>query len=429
MHAVLATMGTDGDVFPYLGLGQELRARGHSVTLLANEHHRRHALELGLQFDPSITESEYEGLIADPRLWHPWKSAALGARLGLDFLKRHYAQLEQHSRAPGSVLVAHPSMLAGRMLQERQGTPMANLVLQPMLLRSTIEPPVLPAGPRLPRWAPEFVARAYLRFVDGFGNRLMRGQLNAFRKPLGLPPIRHVFRWMFSPDLLIGMFPDWYGRPQRDWPPQTRLADFPMHEGVAGEPELDAELAAFCRNGPAPVAFTLGTGMKHAARFFSEAVEACRLLGARGILLTKFSEALPFALPASIRHARFAPFSRLFPLCAAVVHHGGAGTVARALAAGTPQLILPLAWDQPDNAFRVQQLGAGTWLPARRRRAKDLARELQKLAAPEVKAQCQALAGRFAGTTGLARAAVLLEELHAARNAPERGHHAVLQQS
>src|SRR5205809_725560 len=81
---------------------------------------------------------------------------------------------------------------------------------------------------------------------------------------------------------------------------------------------------------------------------------------------------LPTPFPRAVRHVAFDPFQELLPLCTAVVHHGGIGTTARALAAGTPQLVLPLAWDQPDNAARVGRLGAGSSLGARHRSAARL---------------------------------------------------------
>jgi rhamnosyltransferase subunit B len=114
----------------------------------------------------------------------------------------------------------------------------------------------------------------------------------------------------------------------------------------------------FCQAGSPPIAFTLGTGMKHAADFFRTAVATCDTLGARGLLLTKYPDLIPASLPANVRHCAFAPFRELLPLCRAIVHHGGIGTTAAALEAGCPQLVLPLAWDQPDNAARVAKLGS-----------------------------------------------------------------------
>jgi UDP:flavonoid glycosyltransferase YjiC (YdhE family) len=57
--------------------------------------------------------------------------------------------------------------------------------------------------------------------------------------------------------------------------------------------------------------------------------------GQRGILLTQFPEQLPATLPNGVRHFNYVPFSRVLPCAAAFVHHGGIGTTAQALAAGS----------------------------------------------------------------------------------------------
>ena len=72
--------------------------------------------------------------------------------------------------------------------------------------------------------------------------------------------------------------------------------------------------------------------------------------GRRGLLLSRHREHIPRTLPSDVRHVEYAPFSELLPRCAALVHHGGIGTSAQALAAGVPQLIMPMGHDQPDNS-------------------------------------------------------------------------------
>jgi UDP:flavonoid glycosyltransferase YjiC (YdhE family) len=174
---------------------------------------------------------------------------------------------------------------------------------------------------------------------------------------------------------------------------------------------LPEEVRRFCEEGPPPVAFTLGTGMTHAAGFFRAAVAACDALGARGLLLTKYPHVIPAHLPPRVRHCAFAPFRQLLPLCAAVVHHGGIGTTAAALEAGCPQLVLPLAWDQPDNAARVAGLGVGLALGPRRRSSGHLRRALARLMSPQIRDRCLAIAGRAGGEDGLEVAAARVEEL------------------
>ena len=119
---------------------------------------------------------------------------------------------------------------------------------------------------------------------------------------------------------------------------------------------------------------TPGSAMRHAQEFFAESVAACQRLGRRGLLLTRFAEQVPTDLPETIRHLEYVPFSRVLPRAAALVHHGGIGTTAQALAAGIPQLVMPLAHDQPDNAARLERLGVGRTIAPRRYRAARAAR-------------------------------------------------------
>jgi UDP:flavonoid glycosyltransferase YjiC (YdhE family) len=102
---------------------------------------------------------------------------------------------------------------------------------------------------------------------------------------------------------------------------------------------------------------------------------------------------------------------RLFPHCAAVVHHGGVGTVAKALATGTPQLILPRAFDQMDNAARVKRLGAGDWLKSKQLTGTRIAIALGKLMTAQARERCRAVAGRFRNDDAFEIAAVWIEEL------------------
>ncbi len=323
---------------------------GAGVTLAAPETYRERAVALGFEFCPLVTAQEVGRVLADPDLRHPLRSGLIMARWGVSMLRRQYEALVELSRDGTAVLVANPGLLSARLVQEKRRVPLVSLLLQPGLIPSCSAPPVMPGGLTMPKWLPHPLRLTYWQVLDAAGYLLVMRPLNRLRSRLGLPPVRRVFRWWLSPDLVIGLFPPWYAKPQPDWPPQIRLAGFGRYDGA--EAELSDEVHAFCQAGPPPVAFTLGTGMRHAAKYFRDAAAACEAAGVRGILLTKYSDLIPPSLPAAIRHCVFAPFRQLLPLCAAVSHHGGVGTTAAAWRQVASQLVLPLAWDQPDNAAR-----------------------------------------------------------------------------
>jgi rhamnosyltransferase subunit B len=189
-----------------------------------------------------------------------------------------------------------------------------------------------------------------------------------------------------------------------------QLVGFPLFDG--GESEvLPPAVLEFCRAGTPPVAFTFGTGMAHSSGLFREALQACDILGARGIFLTKYRDQLPNQLPTSVLHCAFAPFQKLFPLCAAVVHHGGIGTLAKAMAAGTPQLIHPLCFDQIDNGMRAKRLGVGDCLRASRSNGRRIATALTILMTAETRMNCRELAARFGNADAFTASAELIERL------------------
>jgi rhamnosyltransferase subunit B len=418
LHVILASVGTDGDVFPYIGLGVALRRRGHRATLVACEGYRPLAEASGLAFRALVSQAENDRCFGDPDFWHPLKGPRVAGRWGVALIPRQYelfAELAGDARDGRVVFVASPGLVAARVAQERLGVPLASVVLQPWMIRSCATPPVMPMGLTLPRWAPRPLGQLYWRGLGLTVGLMMGRSFNALRARLGLPNVRDVFRWWLSPSLVIGMFPDWYGPPQPDWPGEVRLTGFPMFDGAGAE--LPRDLSAFldAPHGGPPVAFTFGTGMRHASPLFAAAAEACRMLGLRGVFLTRHPDQLPAPLPPHVVRVDYAPFSRLFPRCAAVVHHGGVGTVAQALAAGVAQLVLPIAYDQFDNATRVKRLGAGDWLPARRADAARVAAALAKLLTPAARASSAAGAAAVAAPSGpagpLDTAAGLVEEL------------------
>ncbi len=409
LHAILVSVGSDGDVFPFIGLALRLHARGHRVTLVTNEGYRQRALEHHLDFRALFSKEESDELFANPDLWHPVRSGLVGARWGCRRISRHYQVLAELANHANSIFVANPTVFAARLVQEKLSKRVVSVVIGPWFIPSASAPPVLSGLLNLSPRVPQTIRRLYWDLLHTVGDRIVSRPLNQARARLGLTPVRRIFKWWFSPELVIGLFPEWYAPPQADWPARTRLAGFSMFDGGT-EDRLPSALQEFCRRDSPVVALTFGTEMWHAATVFRAALEACQRLGLRALCLTRHSDQLPKPIPAFARHCEFAPFRHLFPCCAAVVHHGGIGTTAKALAAGTPQLILPFAFDQVDNATRVKRLGAGDWLKRKERSGTQIANALAGLITPKKEARCKEVAARFSNHDALDTAARWVEE-------------------
>lgn len=415
MDFLLATIGSHGDTHPFIGLGVALQARGHRVALIANPHFGQGAIGAGLELIELGSDAMFRENINNPDLWHPRRGTEVVMR-SLEQTVRPLYEVLQQRVAPGETIVVASSLcLAARVAQEKLGFAMASVHLSPGVFRSIEAPPTLPQMPLplLPRWTPKLVWRAIYAIADRFVlDKSLLPWLNAFRVEVGLPALRGgVFRdWFHSPDLVIGMFPEWFAPIATDWPKQTRLTGFPLWDERTLAP-MAPELYAFLNAGEPPIVFTPGSAMATGGHWFAAAIEACVKLNRRGLLLTRHRDHLPRDLPASVRHFDYAPFSELLPHAAAIVHHGGIGTTAQALAAGCRQLVTPMAHDQYDNAARVGRLGCGRMLPSNRVTGARLTKLLGPLIADrKIHERCHWVSQWFKDERALEQTATLLEQ-------------------
>ena len=413
MNVILTALGSAGDVHPLLGLGLALRDRGHQVTIVASAYFEDLVRRTNLEFAPVLTVERFKELMRNPDLWHPTRGFQTIAREGIVPMLRPVYDIIAERYVPGQTVVgAHSIDFASRIAQDKLGVPVATVHLAPAVFRSLIRsshlPPML-----LGDGVPKSLKRLQFWLADTLVvDRALAPPINALRAELGLPPVRRIFnRWWNSPDRVVGLFPDWYGPPQPDWPRQTVLTGFPLWD-ESPVSEIPDGLEAFLASGESPVVFTPGSANVHGHRFFAEAVGACQRLGCRGLLLTRHAEQIPDSLPEGVRHFDFVPLGWLLPRSAALVHHGGIGTLAQALAAGIPHLVVPMSHDQPDNARRLRRLGVGEAIQPRRFRAESVARALERLlTSAEVKSRCEELATRIDKTAALERTCEIFEQL------------------
>ena len=422
MHFLLSPIGSAGDVHPIVGIGIELRRRGHQVTMMVCEYFEPLVRRVGLEYVELGTREEFLESIEHPDLWDPARAFEHVFRKGIEpAMRQQYRRIEERWVPQETVVLASCLGFGARIAQEKLGVPTVTYHCQPAVVWSEYESPELPMAIIPNALAPRWLRR--LQFWLGeklIIDRVARPETNSFRAELGLPPMRKTVRWWHSPELVVGLWPEWYAPIQADWPKNVVLTHFPLWDerGVTSAPR---ELELFLQGGDPPLVFTPGSAMRFGRPFFEAAVEACRLLKRRGLLLSRFGENIPADLPEEIRHFEYVPFSELLPRSDALVHHGGIGTTAQGLAAGIPQLIMPLAHDQPDNAARLRRLGVGDSLLPSAFHGPEVANRLNSLlTSTATRTACDDVAARFRERSGIREAADAIETF-AQRRLPARG--------
>ena len=399
MQCIVATSGSSGDLYPYLNLALGLRARGHQVRMLVPAMLQDAVRASGLECHSFGSLEEAQAVLANPAVWDDIKGMGLLWRSLVPHLGCLRDLVLQLAPEP-CVLLCHPLLLPMADVA-RAVRPDLRIVagyLAPANLCSSHDVGSLW---RLPQAAglPPMVLRGLWRAVHHYAaDPQLLPSLNQGRAALQLPPVAHFFEHLMStPDVSIGLFPSWFASVQPDWPQPFVEADFVQPPLAAeGAKPLAEPLQRFLQAGPPPVLCTAGTAHWHASAFFEAALQALQKLGRRGLFITRQPGQLPQQLPDSVLWQDQAPFAQLLPHCAAIVHHGGIGTLAEGVRAGLPQLIVPNAYDQFDNGYRLRRMGMGEVVQAKRLTPLRLQRYVGRLLASDsLRQTCAAAAQRM----------------------------------
>lgn len=416
MRIVLATFGSLGDLHPALAMASELKRRGHAPVIASFDAYADAVAAAGIAFEPMRPSAAAFGDMRRAM------AQLLDPKRGPEYLVRHLfmphvrASYEDLGRiaAGADVLVGHPIAFAVPLVAEKRGLPWASTVLAPLSLMSAVDPPVFPGA----SWmlAARRLGVAPYRLLFGLARRIAgrwERPLHDLRHELGLPPGRLAqFEGQYSPHLNLALFSGLLAAPQPDWPARTVTCGFTRYEGATPDAATAQALARFLDAGDPPIVFGLGSSaVAIADRYWRDAIDAVCRLGRRAILLTG-THSPPPATPRSIAAYAYLPYSAVFPKAAAVVHTCGIGTLAQALRSGRPQLLMPVAFDQPDKARRAARLGVGRVLPFERATARRLCAALARVLDDPGHAQAAAgIAPRLANEDGAVAACDALERL------------------
>ncbi|WP_328475958.1 glycosyltransferase [Actinoplanes sp. NBC_00393] len=385
-HIVVVTLGTRGDVVPFLALGSALRDAGHRFTIATHGSLRTHVEGAGLGFAALPVEFGTSGPLTSTEL----------ARV----LAGHWLEVGRAVAAASKdadLLLLGASGWIGYHVAQARGVPSMGAFLQP-LEPTRAFPPALLTTRSLGGWGNLTAARAF-RLL---GQAPFARQTAALRRELGLPPRSPAatFRQMDAErwPVLHGFSPA-VVPPPADWPAYRPVTGYwwPPPGG-----ELSPRLQRFLDDGEPPVFVGFGSMTGH------QLSDLIHRTGCRAVVQGSAGpdRAGPDRAGADSRNVLAVgdePHAALFPRVAVAVHHAGAGTTAAALRAGVPAVCVPFTADQPFWAHRVAALGAGP--PPLRRRGLTWQRLAGAIeAARGCRPGAAAIAAKLAAEDGVGRA-------------------------
>ena len=380
-RVVLSTFGSYGDLNPYIAIGKALRTWGVGVCVATAEIYRDDVLRHGLEFAPVRPKVDSEDVELVDKVMNPWTGAEFMIRkLLMPALRDSYDDLFR-ACDQADFLLSHVLSLGGPVVAEQRGIPWATAFLQPMVLFSSYDMPVIPPLTvlrRLRGLGPGF-NRALIRLLFAASTHWGR-PVHALRAELGLPagsnPLIEAYR---SPFGNLALFPEVYAAPQPDWPANTKCCGFPFLDEDLGGSRLAQEVVDFLEQGLPPLIFTLGSAaVRIAKNFVGHARTTAQHLNMRALIVAGPTASSCNTRP--VKDTLVVPsisYFEAFPRAKAIVHSGGIGTTAHALRAGVPQVIVPFSHDQFDNANRVVRLGCGIDAGSRRASAAQLSKAIE----------------------------------------------------
>jgi sterol 3beta-glucosyltransferase len=362
MKITMITIGSQGDVQPYIALGAGLKAAGHRVRLATNPEFGPLVIKNGLEY--CALRGNFRQVVASDAGQEAMHSGGNFLAFMGRYVKATGAMMDglladgwQACQGSEAIIYAAFSFFAYH-IAEKLAVPSIAAYLYP----------VTPTGDFPSVGAPAVrLGRAYNRFSYALGQQLFwqpyRRRINRWRQEqLGLPPApflgvfsglhrqRYPILYGFSPSFIrrpddwgdwVGISGYWFQQPAATWTPSPALVDF---------------LAA----GPPPVYVGFGSmASRGAAAETALILRALRLAGRRGVLATGWGGLQPAGQGDDVFVLESAPHEWLFPQMAAVVHHGGAGTTAAGLRAGVPTIIIPFFGDQFFWGQHVAAMGLG----------------------------------------------------------------------
>ena len=408
----IATIGTQGDVQPYVALACALQKRGYSVVVGAPDDFEDMVTGYGLEFhslgdkiQEFLAQSRFEKAMSQSMLVNAPSLLRQGQKI-VDTAARLSWDMSQGADA----LILNMNTSFGIDIAEALDIPAIMSALQP--LNSTSEFPLCAYyGPSLGR---AFNRATYtVTTMQQIYYNLPRNRLR--RELMGLEPRKKggFFKDTDGVNLTtLNAYSEHVSPRPRDWPKSAIVTGYWMLPDNTGW-QPDAAFQNFLDAGEAPIYIGFGSMPFGAERNTEILREAMQLWGGRAVVARGWGGINPKDLPSSVFAIHKAPHDQLFKYVQGVVHHGGAGTTTAGLHHGRPTFVVPQTVDQPFWGRRVYELGCGP-KPVRLRKLTPelLADALDRLSSdPSYRDNAEALARRLNDEDGCAKAIRVIERV------------------
>jgi len=358
MDYLLYSLGTTGDALPFIKLASSLNACGVKAAFIGSEKFIPLADTMGVECLPVSTKTDYENTYNSPLTWSRYHSQNHYNEFHFPAIKPTFKAIQRVVQQRHKPLIIYQDILSGaRMAAEEFGLKSCQVVLAPYGVSSILSPAYPMRRQVEERLWSEILPQIQEKAKRDTLERLVKPLINPARKELGLSEwtIQDIPSMQSSPSILA-LFPEWFKPNPGDWP--TQLVNTGFILGNTPDNHSNKQLDEFITQYGKPLAFTFGTGIPVTSQLIDKIRHLCRVVRKPGVFVAHSQTARfidngdnpVLTLPS-------APFSYLFACSALVIHHGGIGTCAQALACGIPQVISPYTFDQPDNAFLLWQLG------------------------------------------------------------------------
>lgn len=407
MKIALSTVGSTGDIQPYLALGKELIAAGHDVKALSHPFHAPRFEKNGIPFQGCGTELTEDGLNAkiDRMIsaLSPLKQLRILMEEGtMDNGDQYFADVKA-GMAGSDLAICHMIDFYGHEAALQMGIPRISTIFAPAGIPNKYASPLF-----APDWLPFtkfwwWLMTATMKKLDGkVINELEKvgGTEQEVKRFYSLAPELNLIA---ASPLIAPTYPD-----------------LPTRYKVTGPwllPEPDfvpsAELLSFLERHPKPVIVSLGSmgGLK-GPELTRKILKAIELVGCPAIVQSGYANLFQKDAPTNVFFAGYVPHGWLFEKGLCVVHHGGAGTSTAACRAGVPSIVIPFIADQPYFATNIRKLGlAPKMLWHYRLTARRLARRIQiVIDNPSMQAKAKQLRPQFLAEEGTEKAINTIED-------------------